>query len=276
MRPIRTVVALALALFFSAQAFAAEFVVPKQAIVISDGNDVILPGKTVPLGEMVDISVTKPVEAIPNLQTTSYEWKVVEQGKERKFKQGNGASNIWYAAGIRPKKQQVYCVISYLYVVREKIDDPTSRILEVAVRTQFLYVEVSVGDGEPEPITPVGPALPDGKYKLGKTAYDLVLKKVASSPDRVKAAKALATSFKGIASSISAGALKDPKDILAKTTSSNQTALANIGVDKLAWDPFFTDLKEAIYDLYEKDNIATAGDFAAAWNEIAAGLDSIK
>ena len=261
--------------------FATDFAVPKVNLVVTDGNNVVEAGKPVPLGELVDISVSKPDGTTKYLIATTYDWKLLENGKERKFKSPSGdPSNIWYAAGIKAKKQQVFCVVTYLYVVRANPTDEKSAIVEVASRTQFLYADISIGDATPDPVTPPAPDpapnLADGKFKLAKSTYDLAMKKVAAGADRAKAAKALADSFRGIASSVKAGAIKDPKDILSKTAAKNQSSLADAKIGKDVWTPFFTDFLDVIYGMYEVGAISTADDFADAWNEIATGLEAIK
>jgi len=285
LRPFRAALMVVAALLVPSFASAADFVVPKAEIVISDGSGVVPAGKAVGLGELVDLTVTKSADPVPHLAAVSYEWKILEAGKERNYKSAGDKSSVWYGAGVAPKKQQAFAVVTYLFVVRAKEDDPKSAIKEVATRTQFLYVEVSIGGVIPPPTPPPGPdnptpppapTVPDGRFKLGKTAYDLSLAKVAVSPDRQKAAAALATSFRGMASSIKAGAFTDAKVMLPAVTTSNRTALANAGVPREAWTPFFTDLMEVVFAKYERDEISTLADFADAWNEIAAGLEAVR
>jgi hypothetical protein len=274
----------ALLLFFSYNiSFATDFVAPKPTIVVTDGVKVIEPGKAVPIGEIVDISISKQ-ETVPYLEGVSFEWKVLERdsagnSKEVKFRTATPQS-IYYAAGLRDKKQQVLCAITYLYIVRENKDDTRSKILEVGTKSVLVYTEITIGKVVPNPVDPVvpdpaAPTFPDGKYKLSKTSYDLMFAKVKEA-DRVKAAKALASSFRGMASSIKAGAISQPAQILTTTTTSNQNALKDAGVNKDSVKDFFVGLQDVIYNLYDSDKLVTAEDFATAWFEIAAGLEGVK
>jgi hypothetical protein len=262
-------------LFTGGTVSAEEFDVPEQKLIVSDGTNVITDGKSIPLGEMVDLSVTPVPDKVPHLSSVHYEWKLLENGKERKFKSNDAGTNIWGPAGVKAKKQQVFVVCTYLYVIRQVDGDPKSPILTVATRTCIIYGEVTIGDN-PEPAPAPGPTLADGKYKLAKSAYDLVLSKVPADADRVKASKALADSFLAINKQITAGTLTDPKKILSETVKSNQKALSDAGINKDIWDPFFTDFTDVIYGLYSNNKIGTTADFAAAWTEISNGLNAIK
>ena len=90
---------------------------------------------------------------------------------------------------------------------------------------------------------------------------------------RKGSAAAVAKSFESMASAVAAGAIKEVDDLLKKTAESNRAA---VGANKAAWEPFFKEVQDTLYSLYEDKQMVTAADFAEAWREVAAGLKSVK
>lgn len=260
-------------LLFVATAGATEFVVPAQKIV---GGE--LP---VPLGELVILGIS-PIENKPEHYTTSsYKWKVLDQhGFEKRILET--PDGIHLGSGVKPSTIIVICSATHLYIVK----DASNKITQIATRSVLILTKVSIGDPapnpnpnpnpdpNPKPIPP--PVFPDGKYKLSKATYDMVIAKVAQSPNQIKGAAALATSFKTISTQIAAGALKDPTDILNKTKLSNQKALNDTQIPLSVWANFFVEIQEAIYPMWESGLINNADDFRQAWAEISAGLEAVK
>ena len=257
-------------------ASATDFQVPKVTLVVADGNGPVAPGAAVALGELVDVTVTPPDAPVPFLEKTSSEWKVLEGGKEHKFKVA-ADGNIWYGAGIKPKRQQVFCVATFLYVRRVNQSDPTSGVLEVAVRTQLVYVEVVIGDPAPPPPVvppaPPAPVVPDGKFKLARLVYDLG-QKVPAGDARARGAAALAQAFADSARRVKE--TDDPAAVLKAATAANRQALTQAGLSPDDWNGFFTALGQALFDMYDKGTLDRATDFAQAFSEISDGLRAIK
>jgi hypothetical protein len=271
MRPLRGLLAVTLLLVASVTGLATEFVPPKQTIQGAD--------KPIPLGELVDLSVSTIDKAPEFYVKSSYTWRVLDYdaaaGKFVAKHVRETDNGIFFGAGVLPKRLYAECVATHLYLVKDK----DGKAVEVATKTVFLTAEVTIGEPGPAPGPGPGPTpdpvLPDGKYKLAKFVYRASIK-VKSDAVRPKAAAALAASYRGVASAISAGAVKDVKEALTKVTDSNRSALSSVGADKAAWEPVFTALQDQVYDLYTKKQINTPADFAVVFNEIAEGFAAVK
>jgi hypothetical protein len=245
-------------------AWATDFTAPDQKITGAE--------KPIALGEMVELTVP-PVKDRPKFYASSaYDWKVIDLSTGKEKKSSPRDSSICFGSGIQNKKMVALCAATHVYIVKEG-----DKVVEVGTKTVLLTVEVTIGDDTvppPPPDKPDDQSFPDGKYKLSKTTYGMSNSVPATK--RAAGAKVLATSFRGIASSISAGALKDPQDILKKTTASNLAALTNAGLSRADWEPFFKLMMEAVYGFYEAGSLATPADFSTAWLEIAVGLEGMK
>jgi hypothetical protein len=253
-----------LALTSLGPAFAADFVIPQQKIV--GAEQVISPG------ELVTLSVSPP-EKTPGLTSTSYKWKILEGTQERRFAVDvNG--NIFFGAGIKPRTFTAVVAITHLFT--ERTGDKVTR---AATHTEILTATIRVGgelpppDGDKTPVVPkpdTDASFPAGKYQLARFAYEAGMKVSASG--RTKG-RALADSFKNIASAIAAGGLKDARAILKQTKDSNDAAL---GDQVSAWESFSDALEEKLFTLYQSGSLRSAADFATAWNELAQGLEKVK
>lgn len=126
-------------------AWATDFVVPKQAIIGAE--------KPVPLGELVDLSLSPLAEKPPHLVSVSASWKVLDVagGQEKRVRDYEGG--VFFGAGIKKCKLKAIVAVTYLYAV--KGDDGT--VGEVAVRTVFLMQDVQIGEDLPEPDPEPGP-----------------------------------------------------------------------------------------------------------------------
>ncbi len=251
--------------------------------------------QVVDAGDFCDVSVTPIKNDAIHLVGFAYEWRVYEaainmQGelefRDKKIRRNEKNDSIFFAAGIVSKRFYVELYATYAYAVK---DEKSKAIVEVGARTQRLTAIVIVrGMYPPTPPVPVPPippvpvppsptpSFPDGKFKISKKVYEAAMNKVAAGPNRQKAALALAGSFRGIASAIAAGAMKDTKTILENTTKSNQTALTNAGVAKSEWEVFFRDLQDMTFALYETNQANTAEDWAQAWLEISLAMEAVR
>lgn len=155
----------------------------------------------------------------------------------------------------------------------ELIVDPVSSTDESASVRKTVTVES--GAPKPAPTPKPDVVIPDGRYKLGKTVNSLVYSR-APQASATKGAAALAASYESVVKAIDSGELVQPKDILLKTTESNREALKKADIDKATWEPFFTEVKTAVYGLYDNGSLVSKADFRDAWVEIAAGLKAVR
>lgn len=250
-------------LVFCNLTFAENFIVPEQKIVGAE-----LP---IPLGELVDLSIS-PIQSAPKfLISTTYSWKVFDGYTEKRIR--NYENGVFFGSGIQAKKLKVIVSITHLYIVKDN-----EKLLEAATRTNFISTDVFIGEQEPDvPVEPeVEPEFTDSKYNLSKFAYENAKLVKLSKQDKVKQCAAIAASFDGIAAAIAAGAITTLEDILKKTAESNKSALTRSGGDKVKWEPLFTGIQERLFDLYKTNKMQTKEDFSIAWGEISSGLKLIK
>ena len=242
--------------------FGADFIVPQQKIVGAE--------TPIPLGELVDLSVSPIKDPPKHFVSYSLAWKVFDGDKEKRVREYQ--DGIFFGAGVVNKKMTALVAITYLYVVKE-----SDKISEVGTKTVLLSTPVVIGADTPEPgpdPTPVDPepTFPESRYNLNSKAYKAAMSKVTSQA-RKSGAKNIAKSFESIASAVSAGALNQVDDILKKTTEANRAAVGNYRAD---WEPFFKYMQDVLYTLYEEKQMVNANDFAEAWREVATGLKSVK
>lgn len=274
MRTRPTFAALLFLLTFAWMSHAAtEFAVPEQSIVGAD--------KTVPLGELVELNVSAVVTKPEHYLSSAYRWKVYDPVNdpftgtvrlvEKKYKEMPGGSSVYFASGVEAKRLVVICFVTHLYAVKEG-----DAVKEIATRTSILTAELVIGNpAPPTPPTP-DPALPEGRFGLAKFTCDAVTAKVKPDAVRARAAKALANSFRSVASAAAAGTISSPEDMLRKTRSVNDDALTAVNGTVESWSGFTVALQDRLYDLYTSGKIKTVPDYADAWKEIATGLDAVK
>jgi len=247
------------AILISSSSLATDFVVPQQKIVGAEAP--------VPLGELVDLTVSPIKDPPKHFVSCSIAWKVFDGDKEKRVREYQ--DGIFFGAGVVPKRMTALVAITYLYVVKE--GDKTA---EIATKTVIISSPVIIGEDPgpaPDPAVP-DPVLPEARYNLQKKSYSLATSKVPAAI-RKNTATAVAKSFESMASAVAAGAIKEVDDLLKKTAESNRAA---VGANKAAWEPFFKEMQDTLYSLYEDKQMVTAADFAEAWREVAAGLKSVK
>jgi len=251
-------------LVFCNFAFAENFVIPEQKIVGAE-----LP---IPLGELVDLSIS-PIQSSPKfLVSTTYAWKVFDGYTEKRIR--NYENGVFFGSGIQAKRLKVIVSVTHLYIVKDN-----EKLLETAIRTNFISTDVFIGEQEPDtpPEPEVEPEFGESKYQLSKFVYDGVKNNIKlSKSDKTKQCAAIATSFDSIAAAIAAGTIATLDDILKKTAESNKLALTRSGGDRTKWEPVFTEIQEKLFDLYKTNKMQTKEDFAIAWREISSGLKLIK
>ena len=107
-------------LVFCNIAFAENFIIPEQKIVGAE-----LP---IPLGELVDLSIS-PVQSAPKfLVSTTYAWKVFDGYTEKRIR--NYENGVFFGSGIQAKKLKVIVSITHLYVVKDNEKFSTEWITE--------------------------------------------------------------------------------------------------------------------------------------------------
>jgi hypothetical protein len=237
---------------------------------------------TVDPGELVSVKAGAITNVPQYLVGVTYRWQVYTNGKLHKNIQvmpdGTG---IFFGSGIKPgKKFNVILSASYLYIVTDAKDN--TKVLSVGQRANLLSAEITVtgtpepGPGpNPNPNPNPTPDIPAGKYGLAKIVYDLSTANVTT--DRAKGAQALAKSFRGISSAVSAGTIKTVSDLLRQTKQANTAALSDAHITNTAqWDQFFARLQPVIYDMYNSNRLPNYVEFGVAWNEIAVGLEAVR
>lgn len=252
-----------------------NFVAPEQVIIGAEKN--------IPLGKLVRLRVSPLVKSPEYLSSSAYQWKVFEYDDKTgdlmeldDVVEMNGC--VVFGAGIVAKKLKAMCICTYLFMVK----DDKQQVREVATRTVVLTATITIGNPIPPPgpgpgPTPVPPPdLPDGQFKLARAAYQSATKAVVNPASRTKGAVALAKSYRGIASAISAGTIMDIKTALTKTKSANNQALSDAGIPLSEWNDFGTAMQDAVYLLYDANQIRNAADLAVAWLEVANGLERVR
>lgn len=251
-----------------------KFIVPEQEIL---GDE-----DPVALGDLVSLSVSR-IEKHPNYHVScSYTWTLIDLSNGDNKSHISTDDGVFFGAGISEKTIRAICAVTHVYIVP---GETKGTCKEIVTKTVMLEGNVRIGGSNPTPPTPTppgpGPAptpapdLPDGKFGLAKTVYSLV-NEAAPADTRVAGAHAMATAMRGIASSIAAGVLKKPEDVLKTTTNSNRLAMTNVGVDYNTWNAYSSKLETVLFDLYETEKLNTLEDYQTAWNEIATGLEAVK
>jgi hypothetical protein len=256
-----------------------KYVVPDQKIL---GDD-----RPINAGKLVKLGISPVNEPVEHLVSSAYKWKVYDYDTKNRelvelddVMEGNEPGTIFFGAGIESKKLHASCFITHVYFIKDK-----DAIKEVGTRTKIVSATVIIGDPNPGPgpgpgpgpnPNPDDPVFPDGTYKLSAAAYKAAMSKVTNADARAKGAAALHKSFKGLASSIAAGAFPTLKAALVQSKVANNQALKDAGVALSDWDGFGVALEDVVYDLYASKKIGTAADLGTAWLEVAAGLEKVK
>jgi hypothetical protein len=250
----------------------ADFTVPQQTL-ITDAN--------IDTGELIIVKVSPPGN-VAYLAGISYRWKVFVDGVEkRNLGEWPDGTQVQFGSGTRGgAKINVILSASYLYVVKTG-DGTNERIVTIGQRSQIISTIITVNGSAPGPNPPPpGPNPPTpgpGKFGLATKVQQAVTATVQAGQNRAVAAQALANSFRGMSSAISAGTITDVRTLLTQTKQSNNTALDNAHVNRTEWDGFFTQLQQQIlYPLYNANTISTLTDFKDAWQEIADGLAGVR
>ena len=133
-----------------------------------------------------------------------------------------------------------------------------------------------VGDGPlppPDPDPPIPPPTPDPLTGLALLAYDWALSETPTVK-RVEYATGLAGSFSGMAAKIAAGTVSKPQDIIDQTTAANRAAIGETG--RAAWLPWFERLRVYLNAESKAGRLVTPEHYAAAWRQIAKGLEAVR
>lgn len=267
---MRFLKALVLLLLSAAPCGAEGFVTPTQKISGAESP--------VPLGGVANLSVS-PISPRPlGLQGASYTWELFDSDGSKlpvtellDAVDPSGPTHAVFGTGLTAKTVHVLVVVTYLF-----FDQQGDKIANVTVRTVFLNADVVLGGGPPAPPPP--PVLPDGSFKLAKTAYDLANKDVP--PDSVRSAEArtIAASFRYVAQAVSDGVVTNVSDALKHATSISQAALGYRKAAPARWAPFFMELQPLLYSMANQGGAATwkPADFKEAWIEVALGLEAVQ
>jgi hypothetical protein len=163
-----------------------------------------------------------------------------------------------------------------------KFDDAAWVMLAVKAGTTDVVVDANGPDGpetkfeafievfDPrvpvvDPVKPVGPALPDGKFGLAKFAYDAAKSQVQT--EWRGQAKSLAAAYRRVAS---AKGVSTPVDLLKAAKRE-----ADAAATPAKWEAFGVALQEKLWGLYEAKKLNVTDDFRTALSEVADGLEQV-
>lgn len=265
----KSFLALVLVFAFCGFSFAENFSVPEQKVVV--------PTTPVRFGAIINPKLTPVTGTVPNLANTSVEWKVYTFGvkedgsqvlnEEPVFKYEDG---VLFGSGITDQTFFVQAIVTHLYLVK----DANGVVKEAATRTPVYTAKVVVGQPAP-PTPPAPPSLPDGKFGMAKTTYQLANANF-TRPIAVKGAPVLAGSFREIAKQISNGKWSTVEALLNDSKTINNEALAKVGVTTNDSDKFFTALQPVVFKLYKDKKLNGLNDFVILYGEMADGLAAVK
>ena len=154
--------------------------------------------------------------------------------------------------------------------------------------TDYVFVWIVSADGKvdvavrtlprgptppPGPDPPIPPPTPDPLTGLALLAYDWALSETPTVK-RVEYATGLAGSFSGMAAKIAAGTVSKPQDIIDQTTAANRAAIGETG--RAAWLPWFERLRVYLNAESKAGRLVTPEHYAAAWRQIAKGLEAVR
>lgn len=134
---------------------------------------------------------------------------------------------------------------------------------------QCVFVLAPAGEPEPGPGPDPGPK-PEPLPPLAKRSLDLAMALPAA--ERALAGP-LATSIEGVASRISAGAIKTVDEAMNAMRESNRSAL---GTHVEAWRPWAEGIKRELDAMYDAGKLKTLEEHATAFRQIAQGLRQVK
>jgi hypothetical protein len=133
-------------------------------------------------------------------------------------------------------------------------------------KTSFTVAYGTPGPTPPGPGPGPNPPTPDpGKY--GLAAFVAQAAATVQSATRRQTAATVANNFDGVASSIAAGAITDPAEIIKQTYNLNAAPLSDP-----AWKPWSAAVRQKLNSISDAGQLTSATDYATAWREIAAGL----
>lgn len=247
---------------------------------VPDTVIVVTPANPVKFGSVIGLDV-KPMGTRPKgLFSVTYLWRLHPTPSDLIHV---GGTQSFFGAGVEDLTVNVELIACYLFVDKDANNKPI-----VAQRLVVVDRDVLIGKGNIAPVEPVGPnpapVLPDSPLGLTKLAAAWISAVTITNSTTKKAdAKALARSFRGIASTIASGVdynlpdgnnikLDDPGKIIRATKNGNNAAIA---ATIPQWKPWFINLNGKLDELKAAGKLATVADYTAAWNELAAGLEAV-
>lgn len=268
-----------ISLFFTSLGFAQNppsVTVPVQTIQGAES--------AIPLGELVDLSLSPIVNRPANLAGVDAKWAVIDAAvgtdgqiklTGKRIREAN--DGVFFGAGIKNKVLFVNCTIVYLFIDRDK----DGKVTNVSTRTAILSKQIKIGEDTPDPVVPPKPPVPPtpsfpiGTYNLSSQIYNLALSKVSDATARSKGAAAYTASYSASASKFVSVA-SPLEDSLKACTADGATALKNAGVSASAWSSFGDSLEDILFQLYQTKKITTSKDLGVALQEISVGLSAVK
>lgn len=225
--------------------------------------------QAIPVGGLVQLGVT--LESKPkDLHSVSYTWTVLPKTPTITWPDG---TKIIFGTGVQNSTFTVILTASFVYTTKEG-DKITEIIQRSTTSTVSVQIQGSIPTPGPGPGPGPGPRPDSNLTGLSKQAYDwvgLVNRTGSYTDDKVKSdAQKLSVSFNGVAAAVAAGVHTDVQAILKATKESNDATIEN----RTEWLPWFTKMSEYLQQSYGNGTVRTPQQFAAAWREIAKGLEA--
>lgn len=254
------------------------------------------PSKAQPGGRMVIVQAATDPSSFPDdLLSIKYNWTVLVDGKpETSFLTWPDGSRIVIASSEATSLTTVVLDVDCLLGRRTEIEgrEPTYSGVELVSQELLTHV-IAVGRAAPEPNPPSpGPTpgpVPEPDIDVGlapfaKEVAAMVRQAVAADPRRSARAKAVGDVYAGVAGKISRAAALNPvpADLAAYGTAegivraTGAELVVALGPDRAAWSPFFTALRGRLGAMADAGQLPSAGAHAPVFNDIAAGLRSIR
>jgi hypothetical protein len=214
-------------------------------------TEIVVPEAAVAPGRLVKLSI-KPIEKTENLVSVAYTWIVSPALSEDNKDESDDHTRLSFGSGLTPGMFHITVVASYVFKTGEEIS-------QVQTETE---AEVSIAD-RPPPVdpTPVGPVLPDGKYKFAKYMYDLCQNMPPAQ------CKRFADALSCVAKNAREGSYQTKGQVIVAIRQADTEAL---GADLESWKPLLDQLAAAINRM--KSVVVTPQDAGVMCEELATGL----
>jgi hypothetical protein len=215
--------------------------------------------KAVPYGKLVQFWVKPSTKKPDKLKSVAYTWTVLPKEEVLLWPD---TTRVIFSTSTKRQNYVVMLTASYVFLDGEQI---------VQRATQTISM-IQVGEGG-QTVNPVAPPTLTG---LSKQAYEWIgtIARTDNYDDsKMKMdARRLAAVFTAIADRIDKAQLTDVGEIIAASKVENDKAIAPDSRNN--WLPWFSRMTDMLKAAYRDNAIRTPQQYAAAWKEIAVGLEA--